>query len=78
MSTKDMEKLVREVKATMNVEEWEKLVQDVRDGKIGTKDMVELDKDGKRDQARAVGAVLFELEERRKYEPDESIRVTGD
>ncbi len=74
MSTKNLEKLVREVKAKMNVKDFEKLVRDVREGKIGIEDCLKLNKDGKRDEARALMAALAEEAENA---PDEFITETG-
>ena len=74
MSYKDLEKLVREVKAKMNVKDFEKLVRDVREGKIGIEDFLKLDKEGKRDEARAVMAALAAEAENA---PDEIIQETG-
>ncbi len=74
MSTKYLEKLVREVKAKMNVKDFEKLVRDVREGKIGIEDCLKLNKDGKRDEARAVMAALVE---EAVNAPDEFLLETG-
>ncbi len=74
MSYKDLKKLVREVKAKMSAKDYEKIVRDVREGKISIKDCLELAKDGKHDEARAVMAVLVE---RAEYVPDEIIQETG-
>ena len=74
MSTKDLKKLVREVKAKMNVKDFEKHIRDVREGKIGFRDVLKLDKDGKRDEARALMAALAEEAENA---PDEFITETG-
>ena len=74
MSAKDLEKLVREVKAKMSAKDFKKLVRDVREGKIGSEDILKLDKDGKRDEARAVIAALAENAENA---PDEIIQEIG-
>ena len=74
MSTKYLDKLIRDVKAEISAKDFEKLVRDVQEGKIGIEDCVKLDKDGKRDESRAVMAALGE---EAKYAPDEFITETG-